>query len=322
MEFPVRPLPRFVVVTAASFFVLSYAAPADAQGVLGRIRKKAADAVEKKAEEKVNNKIDELTQKMVDNSFSALFGDSVGATANDPGSGAAGGSRGIPFSFGNAATESSYSFDVVSTMEVESVARNGKSSGTAIIKMHFNSNAQYTGTSISSPDAKRSDADVFVVLDAKNQSMVMLMASDKSKFSMAYDWKEAKKFAGSAAASSGEAVNWDTVSVWKAYSKIGTRTIAGYSADGYRSESPDATVEIWVSRDRRLAIGNMMGANSSLKQMKGRVPTDYPQGMMLEMTSTNANSGEKVTMKVTKIDTNAKVTYSMSDYPKMEMEKK
>lgn len=318
-----RSLTRIAAVAVAAIFALSYAQPADAQGILGRIKKKAADAVEKKAEDKVNDKIDELAQKMVDNSFSALFGDSVGAAANDPSGSASAGSREMPFSLGNATTESSYSFDVVSTMEVESVARNGKSSGKAILKMHFNSRAQYTGTSISSPDSKKSEGDVFVVLDAKNESMVMLMASDKSKFSIAYDWKEAQKFAETAAAaSSDEQVNWDTVAVWRSYSKIGTRTIAGYSADGYRAEAPDAAVEIWVSRDRGLAVGNMMGANSGLKQMKGRMPADYPQGMMLEMTSTNANSGEKVTMKVTKIDTNASVTYSMSDYPKMEMGKK
>lgn len=53
--------------------------------------------------------------------------------------------------------------------------------------------------------------------------------------------------------------------------------------------------------------------------MKGRMPADYPQGMMLEMTSTNTGSGEKVMMRVTNIDTNAHVTYAMSDYPKMKM---
>jgi hypothetical protein len=43
--------------------------------------------------------------------------------------------------------------------------------------------------------------------------------------------------------------------------------------------------------------------------------------MLLQMVATN-KSGEKVTMTVTSIDTNAHVVYSMSDYPKMDMGKK
>jgi len=52
------------------------------------------------------------------------------------------------------------------------------------------------------------------------------------------------------------------------------------------------------------------------------VPADYPQGMLLQMTSTNNKTAEKVTMTVTKIDTNAHVTYAMADYPKMDASKK
>ena len=56
--------------------------------------------------------------------------------------------------------------------------------------------------------------------------------------------------------------------------------------------------------------------------MKGRVPADYPYGMVLEMTGVNANSGDTFTMKVTNIETNARVAYAMSDYPRMEVGKK
>lgn len=293
--------------------------PARAQGIMDRLKKKATEAVEKKAEDKVNAKIDAMSQKLVDNSFSALFGDSTDA-ANSGGGGAGGGKAGggMPFSIGsNAKTESSYNFTIVETMEMESTKGRGKS----IMKMHFNPNEAYTGTAIESTEGKKSDGNGFIVLDAKNQAMVMLMASDKSKFSIAYDWKEAQKYA-SASATPTDKVNWDTVKAWRNFTKIGTKTIAGYAAEGYKTDSPDATSEIWVSRDKKLAVGSMFAATSSMKQMKGRIPDDYPQGMMLEMTSTNTKSGEKFTMRVTNIDTNAHVTYSMSDYPKMEMGKK
>jgi hypothetical protein len=297
---------------ACAALLIAVAAPVRAQGILDRMKKKAQDAVEKKAEDKVG----QMMQKMVESSFASMFGDSASAGASG------GGGGGMPFSIGsNARTEASYTFNVVETMEIESSKRTGKGDGKAVMMMHFNTNEAYTGTSIVSADGKKPEGLAFVVLDAKNQAMVMLMASEKSKFSITYDWKDALKYAQSTAGSK-EKVNWDTVKVWRSYTKIGSKTIAGFSAEGYRSDSPEANIEIWVSRDARIGVGNMFAANSGLKQMKGRLPADYPQGMMLEMTSTNNSSGEKVAMRVTNIDTNAHVTYAMAEYPKMEMGKR
>ncbi len=291
--------------------------PVQSQGIFGGIIKKAGDAVTQKTQDKVNGKIDEMSQKMVDNTFSTVFGDSAAPGAKGaPGApGAAGAS---PFSMGgNATTESSYSFNVVTTMEIQS-SKSTSADGKAVLKMHFNTTQPYTGTLIVSADPKQQGS-AFVVLDAKNQAMVMLMSSDKSKFSMAYGWNDAQKFApppSTAAPAPKPPVNWDTVKVWNSYSKIGTKTIAGYSADGYRMDTPNATVETWVSRDDRLSVGNMFAANSGLKQMKGRLPEGYPTGMLLEMNSVNKTTGEKVTMTVTNIDTDAHVVYNMADYPK------
>jgi hypothetical protein len=295
----------------------SFALPLHAQGFLGGLAKKATDALSQKAQDKVNGKIDEMSQKMVDNTFSTMFGDSPKPGA--PGApGAAGGSGGSAFSIGGGATtEASYNFNVVTTMEITSSKSTG-SDGKAVLKMNFNTNAPYTGTQMESTDPKQQGSAV-IILDVKNKAMIMLMASDKSKFSMAYGWNDAHKFvppADGAAAPKAPPVNWDTVKVWNSYTKIGTKTIAGYSADGYRMDTPNATVETWVSRDPRLSVGNMFAANSGLKQMKGRLPDDYPTGMLLQMNSTNKTTNEIVTMTVTNIDTDAHVSFNMADYPK------
>jgi hypothetical protein len=296
---------------ACAVLLTTVSAPAHAQGLLDRLKKKATDAIEQKAADKVEEKVSQMMQKMAEKSFSSAFGDSASA------GGASGkGGGGLPFSLGtNAKTEDRYTFNVVTTMEIVS----SKSADKAVLTMHFNSSEPYTGTAISSGDRKTSDGSAFIILDAKNQSMVMLMASDKSKFSMAYDWKEALTYAKSVAGTPKEQVNWDTVKVWRNWSRIGSKTIAGFSAEGYRSTSPEASIELWVTRDGKLSVGNMFAANSGLKQMKGRLPADYPQGMLLEMTSVNSSTGEKVTMTVTNIDTNAHVTYAMADYPKIDL---
>src|ERR1039457_763184 len=100
-----------------------------------------------------------MSQKLVDNSFAAVFGDSsAGGAKGGPGA------AGSPCSLGgNATTESSYTFNVVTTMEIES-NKSSKSDGKAILKMHFNTNEPYTGTSIQSTDPKEQGT-AFVILD-------------------------------------------------------------------------------------------------------------------------------------------------------------
>jgi hypothetical protein len=57
--------------------------------------------------------------------------------------------------------------------------------------------------------------------------------------------------------------------------------------------------------------------NEQTKHLKGNVPENYPAGMLMEMTQEDLKSGEKIVMKVTDINRNASVTYTMSDYPAM-----
>ncbi|MGH7656268.1 MAG: hypothetical protein ACREN6_16575 [Gemmatimonadaceae bacterium] len=337
-----RTLLRF---TAGAALLAAFSAPTRAQGFLGGLTKKISDEATQKAQDKVSSKLDEMSQKMLDNSFDAMFGSGEKPAAKPPAPGANAGAGGAstgsaagtttapagatanasPFWTNNSAkTESSYNFNIVTTMEI---ATSKNASDKAILKMHYNTKEAYTGTLIMSADPKKQQqGSAFVILDAKNQAMVMLMASDKSKFSMAYGWSDAQKYAasagGSASVAPAEPVNWDTVKVWKNYSRIGSKTIAGYSADGYRIETADGNAELWVSHDARLNVGNMFAANSGLKQMRGRIPDDYPQGMLLQLTGVNSKDGETVTMTVTSVDTNANVTYNMADYPKMGAEKK
>jgi hypothetical protein len=296
---------------ACAAILTTFSSTARPQGILDRIKKKAVDAAAQKAEEKVAEKIGEMSQKMVENSMASIFGDSASA--------AGGGRGGLPFLIGtNAKTESSYSFNVVTTMEIES----SKQAGKVVLTTLYNTSEPYVGMKIVSPDDNKANGTAFIVMDAKNQTMVMMMSTDTSKFSMAYGWSDAKKYAPPTSSAPKEQVNWDTVKVWRNYTRIGTKTIAGYASDGYRMESPDGTADVWVSHDHALAGGGMFGASSQLKQMRGRLPADYPQGMLMQVTSVNNNTGEKGSMTVTNIDTNARVTYAMSDYPKLGAGKK
>lgn len=319
-RFPFVRVPNFV----AAVLVLgaAIASPASAQG-LGGLRKRATDAVEQKANQKVGQKIDEAAQKLVDRSFDSVFGDES-TTSNDKSKSKDGGSSRIFSMLPNAPTEERYDFDAVFTYEIESISKGKTSGDKALMVMNFNNEGKYTGTRIASADPKKDDGAVFAIFDIKNESMVMLMTSDKKeKASMAYSWKDAKRFAGppDPVPTTGTTNVPQTVVTPTAkpitFTSLGKRTIAGYAAEGYKGENEDGEAEVWVSRDPSLTYSRMMGASSSMKGMHGVMPGSYPAGMILEVTSTDRKSGDKGRMTIKSIDTKAKVRIDMSEYPRL-----
>lgn len=319
------------VALAAALLVGGALIPTDAsaQGILRGIKKKASDAVERKANQKVDQKIDEAAQKLVDRSFDSVFGDPAGGGSGADGkSGGSSGSARIFAMLPNAPTEAHYDFDAVFTYEMESMPK-GKPSkdGTMLMEMNFNSDGKYMGTRIAPEQSRKDDSEVFAIFDIKNESMVMLLKSESGKASMAYSWKEAQRFANArpsaastpaATAAPTQAPNVKPMT----FSSLGKRTIAGYSAEGYKGENEDGDVELWVSNDPSLQFGRMMGASASMKQVRGVMPGNHPAGMLLEVTSTDRKDGDKSRMTIKSIDTKANVRIDMSDYPRIGQTKK
>ncbi len=312
---------KIILLSVGISLALVDVSPASAQ--LGGLGKRAKEAVQRKAEQKAGQKIDEAAEKLVNRSFDSIFGD--GSDSESSGGKSSKGSSRIFAMLPNAATEDHYDFDAVLTYKLENMPK-GKSDGNEILMlMHFNSNQPYAGTRITSADPKRKDeGEAFIILDAKNESMVMLMESGDGKFSMAYSWKDAAKYANNNAPSSPSPSASAPASrpsgsppPSAAYSKIGSKKIAGYTADGYRQETEQSVVDVWVSQDPSIAFSNMMGASSSMKQVRGAVPGSHPGGMLLETLTIDKNNGDKTLFTVTKIDKNAGVRVNMSDYPRL-----
>ncbi|MDQ6610857.1 MAG: DUF4412 domain-containing protein [Gemmatimonadota bacterium] len=306
---------RVLYVVSLSLALSAYSTVA-AQGI-GGFGRRVTDAVERKANQKIEGKLDQAAQKLVDHSFDSIFG-------ADNGSSSDGKSGGRLFSMlPNAPTEDHYDFDAVFTYEVENISKGKTSGDKALISMNFNSEGKYTGTRIAPVNPKKGDGDVFAIFDVKNESMVMLMTSDKDKMSMAYSWKDAKRYSTTAppptttdVKTTGEVVT-ATNGKPMTFSSLGKRTIAGYSADGYKAENEDGNMEVWVTRDPSLTYARMMGASSSMKQMHGVMPGSYPNGMLLEVLSTDRKTGDQGHMIIKSIDTKARVRIDMSEYPRL-----
>lgn len=290
------------------FLVTAFATGAEAQ-ILKRLKKKAQEALENKAEQKIDEEIQKAADRMVEDSWDAVFGD-----LSENGEGG----NNVPFAFNSdVTTEDRYDFDIVTTMEISTTNADGSSEEPMYMDMHFKDGASYTGTKIRGGQMQQNGQDLFIIYDLNNQAMIMLMSSEDQKFSFAYDWKQALDFQENREESADEEVNWDETEQWQGYEKIGTKTIAGYKCDGYRQQNDQYTTEVWITRENTFGMASLFKANSNTKQMRGIIPDQYPQGMLMEMNSTNHESGEKIHMKVTNIDENASVSYAMADYPAM-----
>lgn len=299
---------------------LAFASTADAQ-LFNRLKDRAKKAAEDKVEEKLSNEVEKAAERAVEKSWQSIFGEEFGQEGD-----------GINVSFAmnsNAVTEEAYNFDVITTMEVQTVQENGNSDGPMIMEMHFNDDESYSGTKFSGDQMDEAEGSMFMIYDLKNESMVMLMENEDGKFSFAYDWKQARMLAEDFEKTESDqemdtAPEIETNSdddeyadIQQNFEEIGTKTIAGLECKGYRSETEDSSIEYWVSEDEDVGIYKMLRVNEQTKHLKGNVPDNYPTGTLMEMVQENLNNGEKTTMRVTDINKNASVTYLMSEYPAM-----
>ena len=221
----------------------------------------------------------------------------------------------------NAPTEARYDFNAVITYDIESFPK-GRSSGEVLqLTMEFNRDKSYAGSRLSQK-GKPGEGAFHMIFDVPNESMVMLFESDTGKFSMAYSWKDARRYAEAQptpASSNGPVATTPVRPDARPmqYTKLGARRIAGYNTEGYRAEDAAGIADVWIANDPSLTYGRMLGATSSMKGMRGAMPDSYPVGMPMATETTDKKSGDKTRMTVTAVDTKAKVQIDMSQYPKL-----
>jgi len=295
-------------IIALSLLSAGFVIDAEAQ-LLKRLKKKAQQAAEQKLEQKATEQLQQMAEQMVEQSWSSVFGDlSTDSAAGGP----------IFLMNNNITTEEAYSFDTITRMEIEKIPQQGSSEPPVIMEMYFNPDQQYTGSRFYNDEMKQEKGELFIIYDIKNSAMIMLMANDKDKFSFAYDWNQALNVADSLQRKS-EPTDWEETEAWQGYTKIGQKDILGYACDGYRSETENETVEIWITREAEFGMNNLFRAHTNAKQLRGQIPAEYPQGMIMEMTSEEIDSGDKTVMRVTDIRQNTNENFVMADYPRMSL---
>lgn len=173
-----------IKVLLALFVISAVSVDVNAQ-LLKRLKNKAKDRVNEKIENKIDQKLEEAANKMVDRTWESVFGQESESETKTKGASP----RSLPFTLNsNVNTEEEYSFSRFSEMEIITTDENGSNSEPTLMKMFFNNNGEYSGTSFINEESLENNEEVFIVYDYKNEAMVMLMNSEDGKASFAYDW--------------------------------------------------------------------------------------------------------------------------------------
>ncbi len=150
------------------------------------------------------------------------------------------------------------------------------------------------------------------VIDLDKLHMVMLMDMGGSKMAMTLDLDQA--WGGD----DDDDESYDPAG----FTKTGrTKKILGYTCEEYVTEEEGDRMEFWITRDEVLDIYRAFGAMTSTQKDKGgktAMPTDYPSGMAMEVTTTERN-GSKTVMLVTAVNKNQGKTISTAGYSPMNL---
>jgi hypothetical protein len=283
-------------------------------GLKDRLANAVEERIERNVEDRVVKNLEDSARQSVDQSFNAIFS-GVDATGAPNGQGGPSILSSM-LDTSNLKLQDEYNFDIAANFEIQAFDSDGQASEPMQMVFHYAENAPYTGTQMLSGDAANAGA-AMIIYDFDNQAMIMLMDTDGSRFSIAYNWAIAAAEWNKASAT--EAGPSDVTQDVPQFESIGTRTINGYSSEGYRTVATDQVTEIWVSDEVAPGIERIFQANRTVPMMNASMPEGYPQGMVMELTSENTKTAEKVVMRTLGIDTGNQVSFKMSDYPLMSL---
>ena len=277
-----------------------------AQISLGGIKNKAGQALGDAIDRKIEQELNKAADRVVNKYWDRVIGKYYAGIYED-------GNGNFPFVLSDSVNlEDSYHFNNVVKIKVDTYKKNGKLKETMFMNTHTNGDDEYMGTSIEDEETEKKDQAIFIINDFKNGAFVLLMESDGQKSSMAYSLIVNEAAAQEMVKEQAESGNNEIPNA----EPLGSKTILGYTCQGYGYTTEDGYSEIWVTDEDVFGISNAFAINNqNLQRQNVNLPANYPKGSVMEISSVDASSKEKVLMQVVDINKNASITYNMADYP-------
>lgn len=299
-------------ICLALLFVFFHVQSISAQALLKDLKKRTQKNIEQRVEDRANQRIDKAIDKQLDKVEDALFkSDSASVTRGDNEKRMTDMIRQMGVGGEPVPIESSYSFDNLIQMHIESYSSKGEKSSEGEFITHLSNNSKSMAYEFVSGDMAEPDLGL-IIIDAKNGATIILSEDKEQKTGLVYGLGT---FFQSVHDESLEDLDLtetpETYLLNPNVEKTGrSKTIAGLSCDEYKYTDENTVSNIWITKDLKMNTQDFFGAlfKTSL----------YSRGMawgyMMEAESVNKENGEKSIMKVTKVDKNSSKKVSMSDY--------
>jgi hypothetical protein len=200
-------------------------------------------------------------------------------------------------------------------MEMKFIPKSGRLDPPTILEMYFKQGTKYTGSTYTG-DASRNEGEMmFMIADYQNKALIVLMSDKEKKFRTVMSMDPTLYNLSAELEKQQEPVDWDNVTEWRGYKKLGKRTILGYSCDGYAITNEIGKSEVWITRDEIFGMENFFNAGNM--GMKSKFPSEMPYGMLVEMQSEDLKTGDKSIITLKEVKKGINQIFKISDYPKI-----
>lgn len=298
----------------------------DAQG-LKRLRNaigKVEDKVQERTTGAIENYLDSRISQETEKTLNKWFGvDMQSPQTSQGGNGFSG--------FGmdpNAKTESVYEFDFKISHLIETVEK-GKSTKFRMIT-YINSELPYYAIQMTeiegSTNAASGSPQAYMIMDAKNSVMVMLVNENGQQSSMvisqpglgmdalAEDGSDMGEEYNTSMSGSDFIAGFNAMS---GYESLGSRTISGFDAKGFRTQDGRSKIDIWITDQLINGYKQMMAASASVPMLAMFAPYASSGGMLVEITAVDEASNSKTMMRIEDGSGSHKHSIIMSQWPRL-----
>ena len=196
-------------------------------------------------------------------------------------------------------------------MHIESFDKNGNKESEGEFITHLNSNTKSMAYQALSKE-NNSEQGLFII-DAENSATIILSEDNGEKTGIVYGMNAFFKTMGESYSDDEEylAETPETYMANPDVKKTGrTKTIAGYKCEEYIHEDESSKSHIWITKKLKLNTEDFLSAIFKTSIAAHGMGWGY----MMESTSVDKETGEKSIMKVTRVDKNSNVKFSLSDY--------
>lgn len=229
---------------------------------LDKLKKRAQEKIEREAEKRAQRRIDEKIDKTYDKAEETIDGKTKKANKNEE---EEIGDKFNSKSKTNQDLPSGYTFDWKYKLAMET--KDGEFTITYFLKP----NAAYFGSKFEM-DEKNAAGDMFMIMDMKKEVLVMLMDTSGMKMlnttSMPADMAD-------------EAADVQNYTI----TKTDTKTILGYSCQGFRVETEEGVIHTYMAKDTPVSFNQVYNGMSKNKPkgFDAKWAKEFENGLMMEM---------------------------------------